>query len=186
MIFIQMFKIPWFSQVFEVYTHFSRFSRLSGNPGPAQWGPMYSGGYLHSEVQCIMVNGHMGPPTSNIQWPRLDTCLNLFTGVSHQCWHLVATGEIQCIMGNGNMGPPLMISGGQDLSHPPPTSADIWLLLTTFVKNFVGFVKWTSNFWNQLIHSEIYLSTIMKEWNSKQLLLYSKSTLLTILHSFQM
>ena len=34
-----------------------------------------------------------------------------------------------------------------------------------FVKDFEGLVKWTSNFWNQLIHREIYPSTIMKEWS---------------------
>ena len=32
MIFIKFFKIPWYFQVFQVYSHFSGFSRLSGNP----------------------------------------------------------------------------------------------------------------------------------------------------------
>ena len=32
MIFINFFKIPWYFQVFQVYPHFSRFSRSSGNP----------------------------------------------------------------------------------------------------------------------------------------------------------
>ena len=32
MIFIKFFKIPWYFQVFQVYLHFSRFSRSSGNP----------------------------------------------------------------------------------------------------------------------------------------------------------
>ena len=29
-----------------------------------QWGPM-SGGSLYGQVQCIMGNGHMGPPPPN-------------------------------------------------------------------------------------------------------------------------
>ena len=32
MIFIKFFKIPWYFQVFQVHSHFSRFSRSSGNP----------------------------------------------------------------------------------------------------------------------------------------------------------
>ena len=32
MIFINFFKIPWYFQVFQVYPHFSRFYRSSGNP----------------------------------------------------------------------------------------------------------------------------------------------------------
>ena len=32
MIFIKFFKIPWYFQVFQVSSHFSRFSRSSGNP----------------------------------------------------------------------------------------------------------------------------------------------------------
>ena len=32
-----------------------------------------------------------------------------------------------------------------------------------FVKDFEALVKWTSNFWNPLVHREIYSSTNMKE-----------------------
>ena len=32
MIFIKFFKIPWYFQVFQAYSHFSRFCRSSGNP----------------------------------------------------------------------------------------------------------------------------------------------------------
>ena len=34
-----------------------------------------------------------------------------------------------------------------------------------FVKDFEVLVKWMSNFWNQLVHRESYLYTIIKEWN---------------------
>ena len=36
-------------------------------------------------------------------------------------------------------------------------------VLRPFVKDFEALVQWTSNFWNQLVHTEIYLSTIIKE-----------------------
>ena len=45
----------------------------------------------------------------------------------------------------------------------PPLSCGPTLLYRPFVKDFEGLVKWTSNFWNQLVHREIYPSTIMKE-----------------------
>ena len=32
MIFIKFFRIPWYFQIFQVYSHFFRFSRTSGNP----------------------------------------------------------------------------------------------------------------------------------------------------------
>ena len=51
-----------------------------------------------------------------------------------------------------------------------------------FVKDFEALVKWTSNFWNQLIHRDIYPSTIIRESNKHNYyLINSKSTDYTLI-----
>ena len=71
LIYIKFFKIPWYFQVFQVYPHFSRFSRSSGNPGFCyDWNPAYS----------------------LVEWPSSSTCSLLWLEILHShcfCCHVV-------------------------------------------------------------------------------------------------
>ena len=80
-----------------------------------EWG---GGGYLHSEVQCIMGHGHMGPllvTSGDHDWIPVQT-RSLEPLTSADIWLLLVRSNASWVM--VTWGPLLVMSGGQDLSRP--------------------------------------------------------------------